>query len=86
MVDAPPWLGHSDFVSGKCLVTGCSHCSSPRESMIESVVGAWGVEVGDHRWASCRRGVVGAAAWVLPGGRWPYGRLMRFEWMRLDLG
>jgi hypothetical protein len=50
------------------------------------VVGAWGVEVGDHRWASCRRGVVGAAAWVLPGGRWPYGRLMRFEWMRLDLG
>jgi hypothetical protein len=46
------------------------------------VVGAWGGVVGDRRRASCRRGDVGATAWVLPGGRWSYGRLIRFERVR----
>jgi hypothetical protein len=60
----------------------CSRGSPMHLSTIEMVVGAWGAVVGDRRQASCRRGVVGTAAWVLPGGRWPYGRLIRFERVR----
>ena len=60
----------------------CS-CGSPlRLSTILTVVGAWGAVVDGRRQASCRRGVVGTAAWVLPGGEWPYGRLIRFERVR----
>jgi hypothetical protein len=60
----------------------CSRGSPLRLSTIEMVVGACGAVVGDLRRASCRCGDVGAAAWVLPGGRWPYGRLIRFERVR----